>query len=153
MTLPVRRELSPLRRWDPLRELDDFHERMSQLMSSVFGATPWVGESQIWTPLADVSETDDAYLVEVDLPGVKRDDIDVEVTGNELVITGEFKERERTGWLRSRTRRVGRFEYRTMLPQDVNSEQISAELSDGVLTVQVPKTEAAKPRRIPINSK
>ena len=84
---------------------------------------------------------------------MKRDDIDVEVTGNELVVTGEFKERERTGWLRSRTRRVGRFEYRTMLPQDVNSEQISAELSDGVLTVQVPKTEAAKPRRIPINSR
>lgn len=153
MTLPARRELSPLRRWDPLRELDDFHERMSQLMSSVFGMTPWMGERQMWTPLADVYETDDAYLVEVDLPGVKRDDVDVEVTGNELVITGEVKERERTGWMRSRTRRVGQFEYRTTLPQDVNADQISAELSEGVLTVQVPKSEAAKPRRIPISSK
>jgi len=153
MTLPVRRELSPLRRWDPLRELDDFHDRMSQIMSSVFGVTPWASESRMWTPLADVSETDDAYLVEVDLPGVKRDDIEVEVTGNELVITGELKERERAGWLRSRTRRYGRFEYRTTLPQDVKAEEIGAELAEGVLTVRVPKSEAAKPRRIPIESK
>ena len=91
----------------------------------MFGATPWVGESQIWTPLADVSETDDAYLVEVDLPGVKRDDIDVEVTGNELVVTGEFKERERDR-LAAQPDPAGRpVQYRTMLPQDVNSEQIA----------------------------
>jgi HSP20 family protein len=79
---------------------------------------------------------------------LKRDDITVEATGNELSITGEYKEKERVGLLRRRTRRVGQFEYRASLPSDVDIEHISADLADGVLSVRVPKREAAKPRRI-----
>jgi HSP20 family protein len=154
MTLPVLRSSSPLGRWDPLREFDELQERMSRLMASMIGSAPGVGDGAgaAWTPLADVTETDDAYLVEVDLPGVKRDDITVETTGNELTIAGEFKEKEKVGWLRTRTRRVGRFEYRTLLPAHVDADEITADLSEGVLTVRVPKSEAAKPRRIAISA-
>lgn len=96
MTLPVLRQPSLLGRWDPLRELDDLHDRMSQLIASAFG--PAAGLPALAsTPLADVTETDDAYLVEVDVPGVNREDITVEVTGNDLIIVGEHKERERAG--------------------------------------------------------
>jgi HSP20 family protein len=84
---------------------------------------------------------------------VWRDDISVEVTGHDLAITGEIKQKERAGLLRSRTRRVGRFEYRVSLPTDVDSDGITAAVSDGVLTVRVPKSEAAKPRRIEITSR
>jgi HSP20 family protein len=145
ITLPVLRSSTVLGHMDPLREFD-------QLVNSVFGPTN--GTAQVsWTPLADVTETDEAWLFEVDVPGLKRDDITVEATGNELVITGEYKEKERVGLLRRRTRRVGRFEFRTTLPAEVDVEQISADLADGVLTVRVPKREAAKPRRIAIEGR
>lgn len=145
ITLPVLRSSTVLGQMDPLREFD-------QLVNSVFGPTN--GTAQVsWTPLADVTETDDAWLFEVEVPGLKRDDITVEATGNELVITGEYKEKERVGLLRRRTRRVGRFEFRTTLPAEVDVEQISADLADGVLTVRVPKREAAKPRRIAIEGR
>ena len=146
MTLPVPRWSSPPRRWDPLREFEDLYEQMGQLMQSTFGRAPGAA----WVPLADLSETEDAYVVEVDLPGVKRDDVNVEVNGNELAITGEIKERERVGWFRHRTRRTGQFEYRTTLPRDVDAEKIEATMAEGVLNVRVPKSEQAKPRRIPI---
>jgi len=103
-----------------------------------------------WSPLADVSETDDAYLIEADLPGVKQDQVSVEVSGGDLVISGEITRRERAGVLRRATRRQGRFAYRTMLPAD--ADQVSASLSDGVLTVRVAKAETAKPRRIEITA-
>ena len=74
----------------------------------------------------------------------------METLGGELVISGEFKQEERVGELRSRTRRKGRFEYCATMPAQVNTDQISAELADGILTVRVPKTEAAKPRRIEV---
>ncbi|WP_244206749.1 Hsp20/alpha crystallin family protein [Streptomyces swartbergensis] len=94
----------------------------------------------------------DAYLIEVDVPGVKRDDINVEMNDREISITGEYKERERSGVLRRRTRLTGRFEYRAVLPGDINPENVDATLSEGVLTVKVPNTEAAKPRRIEITA-
>lgn len=150
MTLPVLRPTNPLTGWDPLRELDDLHRRMTRLVSAAFGTAGLDDWHPTWTPLADVSETDDAYQVEVDLPGVRREDVDVQVFGRELSITGEFKERERVGLLRTRARRSGRFEYRTLLPEDIDADNITAELADGVLTVRLPKREAAKPRRIPV---
>jgi HSP20 family protein len=149
MTLPMLRGPA-LGRWDPLREFDELQDRMSRLMASVFGPTD--GKSTMWTPFADVIETDDAYMVEVEVPGIKRDDVSVEVSGNELVVSGEFKERQREGVMRHRTRRMGRFEYRTTLPTNVDADKITADLSEGVLTVCLPKSAAAKPRRIAIGS-
>lgn len=151
--LPAVRSSSPLSGWDPFREFEDLHDRFNQLVSTVFGAPVAAGAGFGWTPLADVTEFEDAYVVEADLPGVKREDITVETTGNALVISGEFTQKERSGLLRSQTRRTGRFEYRTVLPAEVNAEGITAELADGVLTVRVPKSEAAKPRRIEITSR
>jgi HSP20 family protein len=81
---------------------------------------------------------------------VKRDDITIELAADEIVITGEFKEKERTGLLRSHTRHTSGFEYRSSLPRDVDTENITADLADGVLSVRIPKTAAAKPRRIAI---
>ncbi|MER5910415.1 Hsp20/alpha crystallin family protein [Streptomyces sp. NPDC001982] len=102
-------------------------------------AAPSWTEPMIWAPLADLSETDEAYEVECELPGIKREDIDVEVSQRELHITGELKEREREGVLRHTTRLTGRFEYRALLPTDVKAEDVHAGLANGILTVTVPK--------------
>jgi len=151
--LPVRRrDTAPQTRelWDPFREMADLQQRMSQLMDSVWSAGGLAETA--WSPLVDIEETDDAWLVEADLPGVKKGDINIEVYDSELAITGEIKERERKGVLRRRTRRTGQFEYRVTLPGDADSENIDASLHEGVLTVRVPKPERAKPRRIEIKS-
>jgi HSP20 family protein len=156
MTLPVLRS-TPVSdgnfpALDPLRELAQLHQRMSQLMNTALGTDLLSPAAQGWTPLADVTETDDAYVVEIDVPGVDRKDLTVEAVGGELRVSGEIVEKEKVGWLRHRTRRVGQFAYRTTLPGDIDTDRISADLADGVLTVRVPKTEAAKPRRITVNA-
>jgi HSP20 family protein len=102
-------------------------------------------------PPTDIEETDEAYLVEVDLPGVRAEDIKLELRGdNELRITGEYQERERTGVLRRQTRRMGQFEYMVMLPGEVDPEQIEATMRDGVLLVRLAKSQGGQPRRIEV---
>jgi HSP20 family protein len=147
MALPVLRSSDTLNRWDPFREFEGLRRQMDEWLESAFNGVT------VWSPLVDVSETPDAYVVEVDLPGVKRDDVAVELVGNTLAVTGELKEKERSGWLRHRTRRRGQFEYRTSLPGVVEPDQVEANLVDGVLTVRIPRSEAMKPRRIEITGK
>ncbi len=147
MTLPVRSRPRAVAGWDPFRELDELTQRVNSLWEANLG-----GDLHGWAPLADVEETDDAYVVEIDLPGVKRDDIDIQLSDRQLTVSGEIKEKERTGILRRRTRRVGEFRYSVTLPAEVDAEKVSAHLDDGVLTVRVPKPEQAKLRRIPISS-
>jgi HSP20 family protein len=137
---------------DPTREFEDIYDRMGQLMNVAFGDIGLTTLADIpWAPLADLSENDNAYLVHVELPGVRKDQIDVQMQDRELVISGEIKEAENGRRHRS-TRRTGRFEYRTYLPGEVKADQVSAQLADGVLTVTVPKSEAAKPRRIEVKA-
>ncbi|MEU8749759.1 Hsp20/alpha crystallin family protein [Streptomyces chartreusis] len=133
---------------NPLTEFDQLLSEMSGLIESTVGGT---APAVAWTPLADVTESDDAFHVEIELPGVKSKDINVEANGQELVVTGEIKEKERKGVLRRSTRRTGSFEYRLRLPGEVDAEKVNAEMSDGVLTITVPKAEVAKPRHIEIS--
>jgi HSP20 family protein len=128
---------------------------MRRVLEQTFGGswTPMLTEPLGWSPPVDIEEQDDAFLVEAELPGVRREDVSIELVGNELSITGEIKDKERKGVLRRRTRRIGRFEYRVRLPDQVDPEKIEANLADGVLTVRVPKTEKAARRTIEVKSK
>lgn len=157
MTLPVHRRPGQLLErpfhalgWgEPIAaEFDDLFERMNRFLEAA-GTVP---AAMAFSPLADLQETDDAYVVEAELPGIKREDIDVEISERELRITGEYEEREREGVLRRGTRRTGRFEYRALLPAGVKADEIKATLAEGVLTVTVPKAQAAKPKHIEVTS-
>lgn len=151
--LPERRAAAAPERWEPLSELEQVTERMRRMLEQTFGTfglqSPLL-ERGDWSPLVDIEETDDAYVVEAELPGVARKDVNVEVVGHELTITGEIKERERKGTVRRRTRRTGRFEYRVALRDQVEADKIDANLKDGVLTVRVPKSERAARHRIEV---
>lgn len=151
MPLPTRRSESsaarPTQRWDPFREFEQLQEEMGRLVQSTLSQS----DGGAWMPLADIEETEDAWIVEADLPGVDKD-VNVEFRDSELLITGEVKEKERKGVVRRRARKRGKFEYRVTLPGEVNAEQIEANLHDGVLTVRVPRSEAAKPRRIEVKA-
>jgi len=151
MALPVRRkqEGPDQRGFDPLGELDRLNQQLSSYLDS-WRSLPDV-LSGAFTPLADVEETPDAYAVELELPGVKKDDLDISVAGRRLTVTGERKERERVGILRRREGVVGRFHYEVTLPGDVNEAGVEAHLDEGVLSVRVPKPEHDRPRRIPVH--
>jgi HSP20 family protein len=152
--LPVRRSGGrTLTVVNPSREFEDIYDRMGQLMNLAFGLNPIDGADGAWVPLADISETDNAYMVKLDVPGVHKDQMDIQLQDRELVVTGEIpeSEEEEDGRAHRRSRRTGRFEFRTYLPGDVNADGVNAQLSDGVLTLTVPKSEAAKPRHIEIS--
>ena len=152
--LPERRRTGVAERWEPFQELEQVTERMRRMLDETFGRfgrwPVFAQEPAGWSPFVDIEERDDAYVLEAELPGVKREDLDVELLGSELSITGELREKEHTGVVRRQTRRVGRFAYRVTLPEQVDPEQIDASLDDGVLTVRVPKTERAQRKKIEI---
>src|SRR5215469_12067086 len=122
--------------WEPFGEFAQMWERMGQFLEST-------GEGG-WVPAVETEETDDAYLVRAELPGMKRDDVDVELRGNELRITGEVTEETSGKTLRHRR---GKFAYRATLPSDADAEKIDAELADGILTVRLPKAAQAQTRK------
>jgi HSP20 family protein len=141
------------RRGDPLAELEN---RMGDLLQSFF-ADPFLAAplapavAPIWVPPVDIEETQDSYILEMDLPGVKPEDVNLELRdGNELRITGQYRQRERTGTMRRENRRGGDFEYDVILPGDVNAEQVDATLEDGVLTVRLGKAQGGQARRIQV---
>jgi HSP20 family protein len=145
-SVPTRRPATPgslIQGWDPFRELEQLHRQTAELM----GGLPAGG---VWAPPVDIEETDDAWLVEAELPGVKKADMNVDVRDTEVVIKGELKERERKGILRRRTRRVGEFEFRVTLPGEIDADGVKANLNDGVLTVRIPKAEPAQARHIEV---
>jgi HSP20 family protein len=150
--LPTRRRemtARPVRRFEPFREFDQLQAQMGELLESALAGAP--GEGAPWIPAVDIEETDDAWIVEAELPGVDKKDVDIQMNDSELVVRGEIKERERAGILRRRTRRVGEFEFRVTLPGQTDAEQIDAKLDGGVLAISIPKPQETQPRHIDIS--
>ncbi len=133
-------------RWDPYRDVD---ERFTRMMRAVFGEGAMNGGP--WPPI-DVEETDEAYIIDIDLPNVNPSDLDLEIHGEELRLTGQRPEREHEGRVRRHGRPSGDFEYLVDLPGDVDPERIEATYDNGVLTVRVGRTRDAQPRRIEIRT-
>jgi len=157
MALPARRRREdrgrssqPLR-WlpsEPFAHFDDIHRRMQQMMRSM--AEDPITLQQRWSPAVDIEETDDAYVVDVDLPSVRPEDVNIEMRGEELRVSGQVQQRERTGVVRRQNRPTGEFEYLVDLPSDIDPNRVDAMYRNGVLTVTVGKAQNAQPRRIEI---
>jgi len=121
-------------------------------MENMWSGTGAANGGGTWSPLVDIEETDDAWIVEAEVPGAQKGDVNVDVRDSELAISGEIKERERKGLLRRRTRRTGAFEFRMTLPGAADRDKIDASLKDGILTVRIPKAEVAQRRQIEVRS-
>lgn len=144
----------PATGWDPLREMGELMQGMQRMMSS------WPARNDEplllteWTPSVDIGENDKEFLFKAELPEVNKDDIKVSVDDGTLSISGERKvEKEEKGLKFHRIERAfGRFERTFSLPIDAESDKISSEYTNGVLTVHVPKNLAAKPavRQVPV---
>lgn len=129
--------------------------RLQDEMNDLFGrflSEPWGETTPSFWPAMEITEKDDDVVVRAELPGMKADDIDISVQGNTLTISGAKKEESEhkdAGFYRSE-RRYGHFSRSLTLPTDVNAEKIDAMYRDGVLTITLPKSETAKPRKISV---
>jgi HSP20 family protein len=106
-----------------------------------------------WTPALDVCEDKDSFVVRTELPGLKREDIEVSLHDGALVITGERKveKMEEGVEIHRQERYYGKFQRALTLPTPVAADKIKAQYKDGVLTVTLPKVEEAKPKQIDIS--
>jgi HSP20 family protein len=139
---------------DPLQELLDLQERMNRLFEQTLGRErpdePHLHAT--WEPAADVFETPAGYVIEVDLPGLRREDVDVQAEAGEIVVRGEKPPSavDRPETFHRLERRHGPFVRAFRLPHAIDADRIVAELADGVLRVSVPKTRSS--RRVPVES-
>ena len=143
-------------RWnDPFRELETFRNQVNRLFGEAFTAGRTGEEAPglaAWAPPVDISETSDQLVFHVELPGFSQDDLKLRAENGVLTLEGERKfekESEKKAYHRVE-RAYGRFVRAFSLPANVDPEKINATLVDGVLTVELPKREEAKPKSIPI---
>lgn len=142
-------------RWDPYREMLSLRDRMNRLFEESVAPVWERGETfgMLSVPI-DVWESEGNLMLSASLPGVKPEDVDIQVTGDTLTIRGEVRheeERER-GNVRFQERRYGAFRRSLRLPPNVNTDAIDATYENGVLRLKIPQTEEAKPKQIDVKA-
>jgi HSP20 family protein len=141
-------------------ELARLHKDMDDLVSSFFGGRPtlfsereiWPALSRIEWPAIDINEDENAITVKAEVPGCKAEDVDISVQGNTLTISGEKKheeEKKEKGYYYAE-RSYGSFRRDLTLPAEVDSTKINAACKDGVLTINLPKSEKAKAVKVKV---
>lgn len=143
--------MATLVRWTPFREIEAMERRMRRMVDDLAPS----GLAGMSMPAANIYEDDDAYVVEVDVPGFEESDLDIEVTNHTLCIKGERKEEreeaDKTFQLKERLERS--FERRFALPEEADLDALKANYRKGVLEIRTPKSVAAESRRVEIESK
>jgi HSP20 family protein len=140
-------------RWEPFAGLGNVHSMFNDLFDENFGR-PWAHrDTGKWYPAVDVLESKDTYVIRAELPGMKREDINLEVKDGTLTLSGERKSEETAEGVEYRhVERVNAKFWRSFsLPETVKHDAIEATYKDGVLEVRVPKAEEVKPRHIEIS--
>ncbi|MBL8985316.1 MAG: Hsp20/alpha crystallin family protein [Gemmatimonadales bacterium] len=138
----------------PAQPMNSWRE-INRVIDETFGLGQGDGWfDRAWAPAVDVTEDQKAYLIALELPGVKPDDVKIHLDGNRLIVSGEKKQEaeERTDRLHRFERRFGTFSRTFTLPETVNTEAIEARAQNGVLTLTLPKSEKAQPRTIPVSA-
>lgn len=143
-------------KWDPLRELEDVSNRLNRFFGR---ALPQTTSSQDmlaladWTPSVDITETDAAFLVKGEIPGVNKDDVKVTIEDGMLTIQGERKqEKEEKGKKFHRIERsYGSFMRSFRVPEGVDESKVKADFKDGMINVTLPKSEKAKAKSKAVN--
>ena len=146
--------MSNLIRWEPAREMMTLREAMDRLFDDAF--TRPLSLRDAWSvPAIDMYQTDDEIVVKAALPGIKPDEVQINVTGEVLTLKGEMKHEEdkkEKAW-HIHEQRWGSFERSIVLPTDVVSDKTKAEFENGILTITLPKAEEVKPKVINIKAK
>jgi len=140
-------------RFEPFARVGNFRALFNDLFDENLARSSARSSVRHWHPAVDVLESKDAYLIRAELPGMKREDIKVEVKDGNLVLSGETKaEKPADGVEYRHVERVAAKFWRSFaLPETAKSDGVEATYKDGILEIRVPKAEEAKPRQIQIN--
>ncbi len=140
-----------LMRYSPWQELENMNRQLGRLLDDGQGSA--LTEAGQWAPVVDIRETSDALLVQVELPGIDRKDVHLEVKDGVLTLSGERRyEKDVKEENVHRVERVyGKFSRSFSLPSNVDTGEVNATMKDGMLEVRLPKRESAKPKAIDIH--
>jgi len=143
-------ELTPFRTWGPLNLFDEFN----RLFEETLGETVRAAAPAATVAPVDLYETDEALVLEMAVPGLSADEIDISLEGNKLTIRGEHKPVEDQGVRRYYLQEIphGSFVRSFTLPVEINADEVKAEFKNGILRLTMPKAETARARRIPIST-
>jgi HSP20 family protein len=148
--------MADITRWDPFRDLVSIQDELNRLFGRTYGGAEPTrsGASGSWMPALDVYETGDKLVVTVELPGIEPKNVEVSVEDSTLTISGtrEFTQETDEQNYHRIERRYGAFSRSLRLPDTANAAKVDARFDKGVLTIEVPKREEAKPRRIEIKA-
>jgi HSP20 family protein len=136
-----------------LDRLANMRDEMDRVFESTFGSNfRSLGTLSRWTPPVDVYQDKDQFTVVAELPGMKKEELEISLNGDTLTISGERKAQEKEGDQGFRTERFfGRFQRSLTLPSVVDAEKVKATYKDGILEVVLPKAEEAKPKQIEVS--
>ena len=137
-------------RWKPMRNLISMNDEIDRFFND-FGMN-FIEMDTVWKPTVDLSETEEGFEVKAELPGMKKEDIKVEMNDGLLILTGEKKQEKKDDKKNYHRieRAYGKFERSFRLPSNVKGEEIKAKYKNGVLTIEIPKSEEAKPKEIAV---
>jgi HSP20 family protein len=144
----MRRSFSGPARWDPFEEIRRTQERLNQLFEDFMPMEEW-GGGKVYTPAIDIKEEDDKLVVTTDLPGINKEDVQINLKEDILEIsakTGKETETEEEGYLR-RERAYTQFYRAVRLPASVKEEGSTAKIENGVLTITLPKMQLGEPAK------
>jgi HSP20 family protein len=147
--------MSNLIRWEPAREMMTLRDAMDRLFDDAFTRPLRLNDGHWSMPAVDMYQTDNEIVVKAAIPGVKSDEVQINVTGDVLTIKGEVKEKEemKEKAFHLREQRWGMFERTLPLPTDVIADKAKAEFENGILTITLPKAEEVRPKTISIKTK
>lgn len=158
MTIERRKPEKGLTTWQPSREMEEIGRRFEDVFGRPFLPGIWrvfPSEELVWAPAIDVLEEEDKFLVKVELPGVKEEDVNVTVAGGTLTIEGDKKaesEVKKKGYYYSETS-YGSFSRSITIPSTVDVSKIEANYDKGVLEIALPKSPEVKPKKITVATK
>jgi HSP20 family protein len=150
--------MANLARWDPFQDLLAIQDEMNQLFGQATGqggrTTGGEAGTRAWAPALDIAERNDAYVVTVEVPGIKPEQLDITIENGALTISGErrFETETKEEQYHRIERRYGAFRRSITLPDRVKADAVEASFEDGLLQVVVPKAEEAKPKRIEVRA-
>ncbi len=147
-------------KWNPAKELINFEREFNKMFRSLENRVGFPKksvdeefENAVWMPLTDIEEDEDNYILRIDLPGIKKEDVKISFSEGRLSISGERKQEKekKTSTYHRMERTFGKYFRSFNLPSEIKDDSISAEFNDGALTVLIPKAEIVKPKEIEIN--
>lgn len=137
----------------PFEELNRMRRQLDRIMDNVMDRSAYGLGAGVF-PALNLTEDDSFFYLRTELPGVKSEDLDIQATGKNLTITGERKlaAEDTNAKYHRREREGGHFSRALAMPKEIDADRVEARMSNGILTLKVPKAESAKPRRIAIGN-